>query len=40
MLRFDFNYHGRLSDELILKVEDLVNQKIQAAYETKIEYMS
>lgn len=40
MLRFDFNYHGRLSDELILKVEELVNKRINAAYETKIEYMS
>ena len=39
-LRFDFNYHGRLSDELILKVEQLVNQRINAGYETKIEYMS
>ena len=40
ILRFDFNYHGRLSDELILKVEQLVNQRINAGYETKIEYMS
>lgn len=40
MLRFDFNYHGRLSDELILKVEELVNKRINAGYETKIEYMS
>lgn len=40
MLRFDFNYHGRLSDELILKVEELVNKRINAEYETKIEYMS
>ncbi len=27
-LRFDFTYHGRLSDEMISKVEDLVNEKI------------
>lgn len=40
ILRFDFNYHGRLSDELILKVEQLVNQRINSGYETKIEYMS
>lgn len=39
-LRFDFNYHGRLSDELILKVENMVNEKIKAAYETNIEYLS
>lgn len=40
ILRFDFNYHGRLSDELILKVEQLVNQRINNASKTKIEYMS
>ena len=39
-LRFDFTYQGKLSDELILKVENLVNEKIQAGYETNIEYMS
>jgi len=39
-LRFDFNYHGRLSDELIVKVEDLVNGRIKAGYDTIIEYMS
>lgn len=38
-LRFDFNYQGKLSDKLILKVEDLVNEKINAAYETTIEYL-
>ena len=38
-LRFDFNYHGRLSDELIVKVEDLVNGRIKAGYDTIIEYM-
>jgi len=40
VLRFDFNYQGKLSDELILKVENMVNEKINASYETKIEYMS
>lgn len=39
-LRFDFCYHGKLSDELILKLESLVNDKINAGYDTKIEYMS
>ena len=39
-LRFDFTYQGKLSDELILKVENLVNEKIQAGYETNIEYMN
>ncbi len=39
-LRFDFTYHGKLSDELILKLESIVNDKINAGYETKIEYMS
>ena len=39
-LRFDFTYQGKLSDELILKVEELVNDRIKAGYETKIEYMS
>jgi len=40
VLRFDFSYQGKLSDELILKLEGLVNEKIEAGYETKIEYMS
>ena len=40
VLRFDFSYHGKLSDELILKLEELVNVKIIKEYETKIEYMS
>ena len=39
-LRFDFTYQGKLSDELILKVENLVNDKIQSSYETNIEYMN
>ena len=40
VLRFDFSYQGKLSDELILKLEGLVNEKIDAGYETKVEYMS
>jgi len=39
-LRFDFTYQGKLSDELILKLEYLVNERINAGYETNIEYMS
>ena len=38
--RFDFTYHGRLSDELIKRVEDRVNEKVNEGYETKIENMS
>ena len=39
-LRFDFTYQGKLSDELIFKLENMVNEKIDKAYETKIEYLS
>ena len=39
-LRFDFNYHGRLSDELILKLEEMVNTLINDSYDTNIEYTS
>ena len=38
--RFDFNYHGRLSDEVICKVEELSNEKVDKAVDTKIEYVS
>ena len=38
-LRFDFNYQGRLSDELIIKLEGMVNEKINKGYQTKIEYL-
>lgn len=38
--RFDFTYHGRLSDALIMKIEEKVNEKVNANYETKIEYLS
>lgn len=38
--RFDFIYHGRLSDELIQKIENKVNEKVEAAIDTKIEYLS
>jgi len=39
-LRFDFTYQGKLSDELIIKLETLVNDKINAGYDSVIEYMS
>ena len=38
--RFDFTYHGRLNDNLITKIEEKVNEKVKAAYETKIDYLS
>lgn len=38
--RFDFTYHGRLSDEMITKLEASVNEKVNANYETTIEYLS
>ena len=37
--RFDFSYRGRLSDELIIKVEEEVNAKVTKGTKTKIEYM-
>ena len=39
MLRFDFNYQGKLSDELIIKVEELVNKRINVGYDVTIEYL-
>ena len=38
--RFDFTYHGRLNDNLITKLEEKVNEKVMAGYDTKIEYLS
>ena len=38
--RFDFTYHGRLSDEQIMRLEEKVNEKVQADYQTTIEYLS
>ena len=38
--RFDFTYHGRLSDEMITKLEEKVNEKVDADYQTNIEYLS
>ena len=37
--RLDFTYHGRLSDELIIKLESMVNEKIEASSPVTIEYM-
>lgn len=37
--RFDFNYRGRLSDEIITKVEEEVNKKISQNIDTHISYM-
>ncbi len=39
-LRFDFNFHRKLTPEEIKKVEDLVNEKIQQALPVKMEEMS
>ena len=38
--RFDFNYHGRLNDELICRIEDLANERVNKGVEAKIEYLS
>ncbi|MBQ8681701.1 MAG: alanine--tRNA ligase [Bacilli bacterium] len=38
--RFDFTYHGRLSDNLIMELEEKVNERVQADYQTIIEYLS
>ena len=38
-LRLDFNYHGRLSDEIIVKIEEEVNNKINKASQVTIENM-
>jgi len=37
--RFDFTYHGRLSDELISKIEDETNKKIEDSKDSIIEYL-
>ena len=38
--RFDFTYHGRLSDDLLVKIEEKVNEKVKENNETIIEYLS
>lgn len=40
MFRFDFTYQGKLSDELILKIEEEVNKRVAQEIDTKIETMS
>ena len=37
--RFDFSYRGRLSDELIVNIENSVNEKVNQGIDTKIEFM-
>ena len=38
--RFDFTYHGRFNDNILIELEKNVNKRVNAAYETKIEYLS
>ena len=38
--RFDFTYHGRLSDEIIVRVEEKVNERVNAGIDTVIENLS
>ena len=38
--RFDFTYHGRLNDKLIMEIESSVNDRVNAGFVTKIEYLS
>ena len=37
--RFDFNYRGRLSDQLLVKIEKQANEMIKQNIDTNIEYM-
>ena len=37
--RFDFTYRGRLSDKLIIDIEDEANHKVEAAIKTKVEFL-
>ena len=38
--RFDFTYHGKISDELLVTVEEYVNEKVKHTKETTVEYLS
>lgn len=38
--RLDFTYHGRLSDDLIVRVEERLNERINAGVDTVIEELS
>lgn len=37
--RFDFNYRGKLSDQILIKIEKKANELIKQNIETNIEYM-
>ena len=37
--RFDFTYHGRLSDDLIIRIEKRVNERVAQNVDTVIEYL-
>ena len=37
--RFDFTYHGRLSDDLIIRIEKRVNERVAQNVDTIIEYL-
>lgn len=38
--RFDFIYHGKITDDVIINLEDNVNSKIKQEVDTKVTYMS
>ncbi len=38
--RFDFTYRGKLSDKMIVEIEQLANEKVKSSSPSKIEYMS
>ena len=37
--RFDFTYHGRLSDDLIIRIEKRVNERVAQNVDTIVEYL-
>ena len=38
--RFDFNYHGAISDQIVMKLEKIVNDRVNQGNDTVIEYVS
>lgn len=38
--RFDFIYHGKITDDVIINLEDNVNSKLKQEVDTKVTYMS
>ena len=38
--RFDFNYRGKLSDKVIIDIENKSNQKVESSSKTKVEFMT